>query len=76
MKSRRRSLGCWLSGAAPVAGALNGRSPSDEGRTLNEQARLDGGLENGGAKQDRTADLVIANDALSQLSYGPTAAQI
>ena len=26
----------------------------------------------GGAKEDRTPDLVIANDALSQLSYGPT----
>jgi hypothetical protein len=25
----------------------------------------------GGARRDRTADLVIANDALSQLSYGP-----
>jgi hypothetical protein len=28
----------------------------------------------GGARRDRTADLVIANDALSQLSYGPVAA--
>ena len=28
----------------------------------------------GGARRDRTADLVIANDALSQLSYGPSAA--
>jgi hypothetical protein len=27
----------------------------------------------GGAERDRTADLVIANDALSQLSYGPKA---
>jgi hypothetical protein len=27
----------------------------------------------GGARRDRTADLVIANDALSQLSYGPDA---
>jgi YggT family protein len=27
----------------------------------------------GGARRDRTADLVIANDALSQLSYGPSA---
>src|SRR5258707_15378236 len=27
----------------------------------------------GGARRDRTADLVIANDALSQLSYGPIA---
>src|SRR5579872_4976659 len=27
--------------------------------------------EAGGARRDRTADLVIANDALSQLSYGP-----
>jgi hypothetical protein len=26
----------------------------------------------GGAERDRTADLVIANDALSQLSYSPT----
>ena len=29
--------------------------------------------ENGGAEGDRTPDLVIANDALSQLSYGPKA---
>ena len=29
---------------------------------------------NGGADRDRTDDLVIANDALSQLSYGPTGA--
>ncbi len=28
--------------------------------------------EGGGARRDRTADLIIANDALSQLSYGPT----
>jgi hypothetical protein len=26
---------------------------------------------NGGAEGNRTPDLVIANDALSQLSYGP-----
>src|SRR5579859_5563788 len=26
---------------------------------------------NGGAERDRTADLLIANEALSQLSYGP-----
>jgi hypothetical protein len=30
----------------------------------------------GGARRDRTADLVIANDALSQLSYGPIAAAL
>ena len=28
-------------------------------------------VKDGGARRDRTADLVIANDALSQLSYGP-----
>ena len=28
----------------------------------------------GGAERDRTADLVIANDALSQLSYSPQGA--
>ena len=27
----------------------------------------------GGASRDRTDDLVVANDALSQLSYSPTA---
>jgi hypothetical protein len=26
----------------------------------------------GGAKRDRTADLLVANEALSQLSYSPT----
>gem|GEM_PF-5838396 len=31
--------------------------------------------ENGGADRDRTDDLVIANDALSQLSYGPILAR-
>ncbi len=30
-----------------------------------------GQKKDGGARRDRTADLVIANDALSQLSYGP-----
>ena len=34
-----------------------------------DQARLWGG---GGAKRDRTADLLRARQALSQLSYGPT----
>ena len=29
-------------------------------------------LDTGGAEGDRTPDLVIANDALSQLSYGPS----
>jgi len=29
-------------------------------------------LEFGGAGRDRTGDLIVANDALSQLSYSPT----
>jgi hypothetical protein len=33
--------------------------------------RAAGLAKRGGARRDRTADLVIANDALSQLSYGP-----
>jgi hypothetical protein len=28
----------------------------------------------GGASRDRTDDLIVANDALSQLSYSPTRA--
>ena len=31
--------------------------------------------EDGGAERDRTADLLIANEALSQLSYGPAKAR-
>src|SRR5690606_30339597 len=34
------------------------------------------GISSGGAREDRTPDLVIANDALSQLSYGPTEGRI
>lgn len=33
-------------------------------------------LKLGGAREDRTPDLVIANDALSQLSYGPKGSAI
>ena len=29
------------------------------------------GIEFGGASRDRTDDLIVANDALSQLSYSP-----
>jgi hypothetical protein len=30
----------------------------------------------GGASRDRTDDLIVANDALSQLSYSPTSGEI
>ena len=33
--------------------------------------RLPGGKESGGASRDRTGDLLVANQTLSQLSYGP-----
>ena len=39
--------------------------------TCKEKARLAPGFLFGGAKEDRTPDLVDANDALSQLSYRP-----
>jgi hypothetical protein len=29
-------------------------------------------LKHGGASRDRTDDLIVANDALSQLSYSPS----
>ena len=54
----------------PVIGFGGGCGPSFErsGRVLNLDA-LDG--RGGGAEGNRTPDLVIANDALSQLSYSP-----
>ena len=45
---------------------------SAEGRRLQPgMGQLSTRSTGGGAERDRTADLVIANDALSQLSYGP-----
>ena len=35
------------------------------------RASHSGGREAGGASRDRTGDLLVANQALSQLSYGP-----
>ena len=34
--------------------------------------RLTAGREAGGASRDRTGDLLVANQTLSQLSYGPS----
>jgi hypothetical protein len=34
-------------------------------------SRLNGAGKAGGASRDRTGDLLVANQALSQLSYGP-----
>jgi hypothetical protein len=36
----------------------------------------DAPIASGGEEEDRTPDLVIANDALSQLSYPPTGASL
>src|SRR5690606_12849020 len=43
--------------------------------TINHNFRLCWQLFDGGAKRDRTADLLLARQALSQLSYGPTIPQ-
>ena len=57
---------------APRAGVEPATSPLGGVRSIQLSYR---GIENlcnvGGAEEDRTPDLVIANDALSQLSYGP-----
>ena len=39
---------------------------------LEERLRADDDFVNGGASRARTDGLVVANDALSQLSYSPT----
>ena len=46
-----------------------GMDGNDEGRV--ESRRKGGVLKIGGASRDRTDDLIVANDALSQLSYSP-----
>src|SRR3954465_6989762 len=47
------------------------RAPRFAPRALRGCATRARRAKRGGARRDRTADLVIANDALSQLSYGP-----
>ena len=42
----------------------------DETMTVSEGGQLPGSL-SGGARRDRTDDLMLAKHALSQLSYGP-----
>src|SRR5215831_9067201 len=62
--------------AAPFrAGARRGEI---KWRRCRKEARLRpwASAKRGGARRDRTADLIIANDALSQLSYGPVTAAL
>jgi short-subunit dehydrogenase/uncharacterized protein YggU (UPF0235/DUF167 family) len=51
--------GCCCASSIPARAAAARRKRLERGKVV------------GGARRDRTADLVIANDALSQLSYGP-----
>ncbi len=57
--------GIWISAIE------SGKTPTAAlGQVLRPQLKLDGSF--GGAERDRTADLLVANEALSQLSYSPT----
>ena len=47
------------------------RRPGAPGGVQHGRRRVAEQKDTGGAEGDRTPDLVIANDALSQLSYGP-----
>ena len=59
---------------APQPGAVSTEERSASAAAFGSRECLvdiPGSCETGGAEGDRTPDLVIANDALSQLSYGP-----
>ena len=68
-RRRRQGLGAQAEGRRR---SNDGSAPvwcnKDTGKDTGRSARL---AEFGGAEEDRTPDLVIANDALSQLSYDP-----
>src|SRR5665213_3605950 len=57
--------------ALPVGAASCNGAPSIVSTARNKKAALVGGFLSGGARRDRTADLLHAMQALSQLSYGP-----
>src|SRR6186997_3455421 len=67
----------WVGSTGPPSpfGLWRGslRSPRYDRLSGLAQPKLAKRAKAGGARRDRTADLVIANDALSQLSYGPVA---
>jgi hypothetical protein len=44
---------------------------SDVSRTMNGAQARRSSISSGGARRDRTDDLMLAKHALSQLSYGP-----
>jgi hypothetical protein len=44
------------------------KRPNDSASAIETRQRIDNF---GGAGRDRTGDLIVANDALSQLSYSP-----
>src|SRR5690606_24478098 len=78
----RRSLGPWIppdaapppdSREAPAHDAAPGPRTAGNGRHREKDIsrREKERRRNGGAEGNRTPDLIIANDALSQLSYSP-----
>ena len=73
--ARRHSLGSDADGAGKVPRITYDCAARRLGRTrvrgrLND--RISGRKAAGGDERDRTADLLVANEALSQLSYIPT----
>jgi hypothetical protein len=64
---------CGVEGAADAQKSLLlGHNSSDDFHAVQNGPRLAFVDDFGGAKRDRTADLLVANEALSQLSYSPT----
>ena len=61
-----RKLGYQVYSLFTISNIARGRSRSRSSKTIPDEA-----LPSGGARRDRTDDLMLAKHALSQLSYGP-----
>ena len=71
LASKKQMTRLLESGARERSSRIESSALHPSGRSADETYRTDVCVRAGGASRDRTGDLLVANQTLSQLSYGP-----